>query len=139
MVRLGSCADLGAAGEDAGDAATPASDASGSTATEIRDHENVDDGGTRCASITGGMVALELAVKGLLSRGLIERTPLTGSVAAVSSGIGACTASGVAGGGVTGFVGGGSGATVTVEAPACGTTGGALGARVAAIGGAVAT
>ena len=45
------------------------------------------DGGTRCASITGGMVALELAVKGLLSRGLIERTPLTGSVAAVSSGI----------------------------------------------------
>ena len=45
------------------------------------------DGGTRCASITGGMVALELAVAGLLSRGLIARTPLTGSVAAVSSGI----------------------------------------------------
>jgi ribonuclease PH len=45
------------------------------------------DGGTRCASITGGMVALELAVQGLLAKGLIERTPLTGSVAAVSCGI----------------------------------------------------
>jgi ribonuclease PH len=45
------------------------------------------DGGTRCASITGGMVALELAVAGLLSRGLIERSPLNGTVAAVSSGI----------------------------------------------------
>jgi ribonuclease PH len=45
------------------------------------------DGGTRCASITGGMVALELAVAGLLSRGLIERSPLNGTVAAVSSGV----------------------------------------------------
>jgi ribonuclease PH len=45
------------------------------------------DGGTRCASITGGMVALELAVARLIAEGLIERSPLTGSVAAVSSGM----------------------------------------------------
>jgi len=45
------------------------------------------DGGTRCASITGGMVALRLAVNHLLKQGLIKQTPLTGSVAAVSSGI----------------------------------------------------
>ncbi|HWD68860.1 MAG TPA: ribonuclease PH [Solirubrobacteraceae bacterium] len=45
------------------------------------------DGGTRCASITGGMVALELAVARLIAGGLLERSPLTGSVAAVSAGI----------------------------------------------------
>jgi ribonuclease PH len=45
------------------------------------------DGGTRCASITGGMVALELAVAKLLREGRIERSALTGSVAAVSSGV----------------------------------------------------
>jgi ribonuclease PH len=45
------------------------------------------DGGTRCASITGGMVALELAVAKLIAKGLIERSPLTGSVAAVSAGM----------------------------------------------------
>lgn len=45
------------------------------------------DGGTRCASITGGMVALELAVTRLISDGLLERSPLTGTVAAVSSGM----------------------------------------------------
>ena len=45
------------------------------------------DGGTRCASITGGMVALELAIAKLIAGGLIERSPLTGSVAAVSAGI----------------------------------------------------
>jgi ribonuclease PH len=45
------------------------------------------DGGTRCASITGGMVALQLAANHLLSRGLVERSPFTGSVAAVSCGI----------------------------------------------------
>ncbi len=45
------------------------------------------DGGTRCASITGGMVALELAIGGLLERGAIERTPLTETVAAVSCGV----------------------------------------------------
>jgi ribonuclease PH len=45
------------------------------------------DGGTRCASITGGMVALQLATNGLLRRGLLERSPLNGSVAAVSCGM----------------------------------------------------
>jgi len=45
------------------------------------------DGGTRCASITGGMVALELAVAKLIAAGRIERSPLTGSVAAVSAGM----------------------------------------------------
>jgi ribonuclease PH len=45
------------------------------------------DGGTRCASITGGMVALRLAVNGLIAGGRLERTPLTGSVAAISAGM----------------------------------------------------
>jgi ribonuclease PH len=45
------------------------------------------DGGTRCASITGGMVALALATGKLVSEGLLERSPLTGTVAAVSSGV----------------------------------------------------
>src|SRR5690348_6457368 len=45
------------------------------------------DGGTRCASITGGFVALSLAVRQLLEQGLLERSPLTGSVAAVSCGV----------------------------------------------------
>jgi ribonuclease PH len=45
------------------------------------------DGGTRCAAITGGMVALELASARLLAEGKLDRSPLTGSVAAVSCGI----------------------------------------------------
>ncbi|HWD74804.1 MAG TPA: ribonuclease PH [Solirubrobacteraceae bacterium] len=45
------------------------------------------DGGTRCASITGGMVALRLACESLVAQGRLERAPLTGSVAAVSCGI----------------------------------------------------
>jgi ribonuclease PH len=45
------------------------------------------DGGTRCASITGGMVALELATNKLIADGLLERSPLSGTVAAVSCGI----------------------------------------------------
>jgi ribonuclease PH len=45
------------------------------------------DGGTRCASITGGMVALALACERLVGDGRLERSPLTGSVAAVSAGI----------------------------------------------------
>jgi ribonuclease PH len=45
------------------------------------------DGGTRCASITGGMVALRLATDALVRAGLLERTPLSGTVAAVSCGI----------------------------------------------------
>jgi ribonuclease PH len=45
------------------------------------------DGGTRCASITGGWVALRLALGSLLEAGEIERMPLTTSVAAVSVGM----------------------------------------------------
>jgi ribonuclease PH len=45
------------------------------------------DGGTRCASITGGYVALKLAFQKLLDRKLIETMPLTGQVAAVSVGM----------------------------------------------------
>jgi ribonuclease PH len=45
------------------------------------------DGGTRCASITGGYVALELACRKLVADGLLGAVPLTGSVAAVSCGI----------------------------------------------------
>jgi ribonuclease PH len=45
------------------------------------------DGGTRCAAITGGFVALELACARLVREGLLEQMPLTGSIAAVSCGI----------------------------------------------------
>ncbi len=45
------------------------------------------DGGTRCASITGGLVALRLACNALIAKGSLDRSPLTGTVAAVSSGI----------------------------------------------------
>ncbi len=45
------------------------------------------DGGTRCASITGAYVALALACARLQQEGRLERTPLTGSVAAVSCGM----------------------------------------------------
>ncbi len=45
------------------------------------------DGGTRCASITGGWVALRLAVNKLLKSGVITSDPLLDHVVAVSSGI----------------------------------------------------
>jgi ribonuclease PH len=45
------------------------------------------DGGTRCASITGGMVALSLACERLMASGALPGSPLTGTVAAVSCGI----------------------------------------------------
>jgi ribonuclease PH len=45
------------------------------------------DGGTRCASITGAYVALSLACARLRAEGRLERSPLTGSVAAVSCGM----------------------------------------------------
>jgi ribonuclease PH len=45
------------------------------------------DGGTRCASITGGFVALSLACQGLVADGKLERAPLSGRVAAVSCGV----------------------------------------------------
>ena len=45
------------------------------------------DGGTRCASITGGYVALELSMRQLMAEEKLSDLPLTGSVAAVSCGI----------------------------------------------------
>jgi ribonuclease PH len=45
------------------------------------------DGGTRCASITGGLVALKLACEKLVAEGKLERLPLTGTVAAISCGV----------------------------------------------------
>jgi ribonuclease PH len=45
------------------------------------------DGGTRTASITGGYVALVLALERLRAAGLVRSLPLTGSVAAVSAGL----------------------------------------------------
>src|SRR4051795_6727542 len=45
------------------------------------------DGGTRCASITGGYVALELACRRLMEDGALAELPLTGTVAAVSCGV----------------------------------------------------
>jgi ribonuclease PH len=45
------------------------------------------DGGTRCASITGAFVALDLACRRLVSEGSLERSPLTGTVAAISAGV----------------------------------------------------
>ena len=45
------------------------------------------DGGTRCASITGGWVALRLAVNTLQKAGLVTSDPLMDHVAAVSCGI----------------------------------------------------
>jgi ribonuclease PH len=45
------------------------------------------DGGTRCAAITGGYVALRMALQRLVDRKVIEQLPLTGTIAAVSVGI----------------------------------------------------
>ena len=45
------------------------------------------DGGTRCAAITGGWVALRLAVNKLMKAGVVTRDPLVDHVAAVSCGI----------------------------------------------------
>jgi len=45
------------------------------------------DGGTRCAAITGGWVALRLAVNKLLKSGMIASNPMVDHVAAVSCGI----------------------------------------------------
>jgi ribonuclease PH len=50
------------------------------------------DGGTRTASITGGYVALALAVKKMLEFGRLKRNPLRNQVAATSVGIVAGTA-----------------------------------------------
>ncbi|NLG25139.1 MAG: ribonuclease PH [Clostridiales bacterium] len=45
------------------------------------------DGGTRCASITGGYVALCLAIDRLMREGALEQSPIVGQLAAVSAGI----------------------------------------------------
>ncbi len=45
------------------------------------------DGGTRTASITGGFVALHLALNKLVERKIFHRAPITSSVAAISCGI----------------------------------------------------
>ena len=45
------------------------------------------DGGTRCASITGGWVALRIAVDKLLKSGILSNDPLISTVSAVSCGI----------------------------------------------------
>jgi len=45
------------------------------------------DGGTRCASITGGFVALQLALQGLIDSNGLEAMPLNQSVAAISVGM----------------------------------------------------
>ena len=45
------------------------------------------DGGTRCAAITGGFVALELALRRLVAEEKLPAVPLSGSVAAVSCGM----------------------------------------------------
>lgn len=45
------------------------------------------DGGTRCASITGGWVALKLAIAGLMKAGSVISDPVVDHVAAISCGI----------------------------------------------------
>ena len=45
------------------------------------------DGGTRCASITGGMVALNDAIAKLMSEGKIAENPIKRQIAAVSVGV----------------------------------------------------
>ncbi|HOV70506.1 MAG TPA: ribonuclease PH, partial [Clostridia bacterium] len=45
------------------------------------------DGGTRTASITGGYIALVLAIKSLINDGIILENPIKNAVAAISVGI----------------------------------------------------
>jgi len=45
------------------------------------------DGGTRTASITGGYVALAIAIKKLIAEGKLEESPLTSNIAAISVGV----------------------------------------------------
>ncbi|MBP9043502.1 MAG: Ribonuclease PH [Spirochaetes bacterium ADurb.Bin218] len=45
------------------------------------------DGGTRTASITGGYIAMKLAVERMLAEGLLPENPLIGNIAAISVGI----------------------------------------------------
>lgn len=45
------------------------------------------DAGTRTMAITGGFVALSHAINKLLEKGVLERSPITGQVAAISVGL----------------------------------------------------
>lgn len=45
------------------------------------------DGGTRCASICGGFIALNTAVEKLMEQGLMKENPILEPIAAVSAGI----------------------------------------------------
>ncbi len=45
------------------------------------------DGGTRTASITGGFIALYMALEGLVEKGLLQEVPIERFVAAVSVGV----------------------------------------------------
>ncbi len=45
------------------------------------------DGGTRCASVTGGFVAMALAVRHLMDTGRIYENPIQDYVAAISAGV----------------------------------------------------
>lgn len=45
------------------------------------------DGGTRTASITGGFIALSLAIQSMLVKKIIKKNPLMGQIASVSVGI----------------------------------------------------
>lgn len=45
------------------------------------------DGGTRCASITGGFVAMACAMRWLMERGRIHENPIREHVAAISAGL----------------------------------------------------
>ena len=45
------------------------------------------DGGTRCAAITGGYVALAVALARVRKEGRLQQDPLTGAIAAISCGV----------------------------------------------------
>ena len=45
------------------------------------------DGGTRCASISGGFIALALAIQKLMDEGKLEQNPIVKQVAAISVGV----------------------------------------------------
>jgi len=45
------------------------------------------DGGTRTASITGGCVAMAIAIEGLIAKGKLKSSPMKKKVAAVSAGV----------------------------------------------------
>ena len=52
-----------------------------------RERSKREDGGTRTASVTGGFVALSLALYKLVEEGVLESMPLKTCVAAISAGI----------------------------------------------------